>query len=107
MEDRDVPRPVVRDLALLRARQVRVDVALDLKRGAVQHPFVFQALADGFIDLGPQLVRGRQDRLSGAQIRIEVEPPMRRLPAELVALRLQDAVAKLLHRHAGPVRHHV
>ena len=38
---------------------------------------------------------------------IEVEPEPRRLPAELVALGLEDAVAELLHRHAGLVRHHV
>ena len=33
MEDGDVARPVVRNVALLRARQVQVDVALDLQLG--------------------------------------------------------------------------
>ena len=66
VEHCDVVRPVVRNVALLRAGQVQVDVALDLELGAVQHSFVFQAVADGLVDLGPEFVRGRKDRRSGA-----------------------------------------
>ena len=40
-------------------------------------------------------------------IRVEVEPELRRLPAQLVSIHLQDAVAEFFHRQARLVRHHV
>ena len=53
MEDGDVARPVVGDVALLRARQVQVDVALDLQLMPVKHALVLQAVTDGGVDSRP------------------------------------------------------
>ena len=98
MDDGEIALPVVGDVSLLGAGQVEVDVAPDLQMGAVQHPFVLQTEADSGVDLGPHLVCGSENRRSGPQVRIEVEPELRCLPAEFVTRRLQDAIAELTER---------
>ena len=77
---------------------MEVHVAFDLELWSAEDPFAREAVTHRGVDLGAQLVRGREDRGPGPKPRVEVEPEPGRRPGELVPVHLENTVAELLDR---------
>ena len=103
VEHRHVARAVVRGIALLRAGEAQVDVALELELRTVERALLGEPLAHRLVDVGPERVRGREQGGALAKRGVEVEPEPRGGLAEGVGVGLEHAVAERLHREPGCV----